>query len=168
MTSIDWGTAPAWASAIGTSGSLLLGFAILLRDRRKEERQEAQKIVIHFNRDDKNVKVHLLNTADRPILLPRVLCTGQVQVPFGQERVGPGEETTADISLYIDGNRTFPLAVLFLDGDGYRWARDLQTRDVIRVRHIKRRAPNTRLLLRPHTWGAFARYWERRRSIRRA
>jgi hypothetical protein len=31
---IDWGNVPAWVGAVLTGGSLLLGFYILLRDRR--------------------------------------------------------------------------------------------------------------------------------------
>lgn len=39
--SLDWGSVPAWVSSLLTGGSLLLGFYILLRDRRKEEWSQA-------------------------------------------------------------------------------------------------------------------------------
>ncbi|HXC79250.1 MAG TPA: hypothetical protein VNU19_19630, partial [Candidatus Acidoferrum sp.] len=45
---IDWGNVPAWVASILTGGSLLLGFYILLRDRRKEERRQARRIVIQI------------------------------------------------------------------------------------------------------------------------
>jgi len=45
MGELEWGTVPAWVSAVLTSGSLMLGFYILLRDRRKEERRDATKAI---------------------------------------------------------------------------------------------------------------------------
>lgn len=43
---IDWGSVPAWVGSILTSGSLALGFYIILRDRRKDERAQAQLIAV--------------------------------------------------------------------------------------------------------------------------
>lgn len=42
---LQWGTVSSWAGNLLTGGSLLLGFYILLRDRRKEERAQAQRVV---------------------------------------------------------------------------------------------------------------------------
>lgn len=42
---LDWGNVPAWVASILTGASLLLGFYILLRDRRKEEREQALRII---------------------------------------------------------------------------------------------------------------------------
>ena len=41
---IDWGSVPAAIGSILTGGSLLLGFYILFRDRRKEERAQASRV----------------------------------------------------------------------------------------------------------------------------
>lgn len=57
-------TAPTWIAAIGTGGALLLGFYILLRDRRKEEASQASKIA-HWWEGDKCV---VLNGSDAPIV----------------------------------------------------------------------------------------------------
>jgi hypothetical protein len=46
-SSVDWGSAPAGVGSILTGGSLLLGFYILLRHRRNEERRQAQRLVYH-------------------------------------------------------------------------------------------------------------------------
>ncbi|MFD6329466.1 hypothetical protein ACFWGI_07815 [Streptomyces niveus] len=76
MTGLDWGTVPTWLSSFLTGGSLLLGFHILLRDRKKEERSEALKVVC-WREDSSDVSetwtVHVLNTADRPITYPRLI-----------------------------------------------------------------------------------------------
>lgn len=44
---LDWGTVPAWVGSILTGGSLLLGFYILLRDRRNSERAQAELVGTH-------------------------------------------------------------------------------------------------------------------------
>jgi hypothetical protein len=61
---IDWGTVPTWISSVLTSGSLLLGFYILLRDRREEERSQAALVVCwNDDRDDSEyVKISTLLT----------------------------------------------------------------------------------------------------------
>ena len=47
--SLDWGTVPAWVGSILTGGSLLLGFYILLRDRRNREIEQARQVSAHLN-----------------------------------------------------------------------------------------------------------------------
>jgi len=80
---IDWGNVPAWVASILTGGSLLLGFYILLRDRRKEERRQARRIVIQIRmtpiQGDPNsqVKLTLRNTSDQPIALPFFQAVGR-------------------------------------------------------------------------------------------
>jgi hypothetical protein len=41
---VDWGNVAAWLAALLTGGSLLLGFFIILRDRRREVRRQANQI----------------------------------------------------------------------------------------------------------------------------
>jgi hypothetical protein len=42
---IDWGNVPSWFGSVLTGASLMLGFYILLRDRSKEEREQASKVM---------------------------------------------------------------------------------------------------------------------------
>ncbi|MCX4734378.1 hypothetical protein [Streptomyces sp. NBC_01363] len=121
--------------------------------------------MFYFDRlEDGTTKVRLLNTADRPVLLPRVMFSGEERVRFETDRLDPGEEAVADISLYTDGTGEFPLAVAFVDADGYEWVRDCMSREVIRRRRLDRRA---RLLMHPRTWRTFGTRRERRRMLRR-
>lgn len=48
---IHWGDAPGWVGAVGTAGALLLGFYILLRDRRMEERRQAMQFASAWSVD---------------------------------------------------------------------------------------------------------------------
>lgn len=43
---IEWGTIPAAVSSLLTAGSLMLGFYILLRDRRHKEEEQARKVSV--------------------------------------------------------------------------------------------------------------------------
>lgn len=65
----DWGTIPAWFSAILSGGSVLLALYIILRDRKKAERADATQVVcwtsIDWEADDFRTHVH--NTSDRAI-----------------------------------------------------------------------------------------------------
>ncbi|MEV6540030.1 hypothetical protein [Streptomyces sp. NPDC051665] len=44
MASIDWGTVPAWLSAVLTGGSITLGFYIILRDHKKQDEADATEL----------------------------------------------------------------------------------------------------------------------------
>ncbi|MEE4597996.1 hypothetical protein V2J94_40070 [Streptomyces sp. DSM 41524] len=70
MTGMDWGTVPAWFSAVGTTGSLFLALAILLRDKRRDDLTEARKLVISWKGPEAGVghKVHITNASDRPFI----------------------------------------------------------------------------------------------------
>ncbi|MFC3964054.1 hypothetical protein [Nocardia jiangsuensis] len=68
---LDWGSVPAWAGSILTSGSLGLGFYILLRDRRNDEEDQARQLVVReegtsMKRDGYNHHVTITNTSDHP------------------------------------------------------------------------------------------------------
>lgn len=43
--SIEWGSVPDWFGAVGTVGALLLGLVILARDKRKDQRAEADEFI---------------------------------------------------------------------------------------------------------------------------
>ncbi|MFJ4748737.1 hypothetical protein [Streptomyces albogriseolus] len=128
MSHIDWGSVPAWFSAVLTSGSLFLGFYIMLRDRRKEETAEARRLVFTCTSTGW-MKWHITaqNTSDRPV-------TGLGMYPLGQQVFGqsvllPGEMTTGEFS----GESFQSLVALFADADGQAWARSLVTHELRRI-----------------------------------
>ncbi|MGW5064206.1 hypothetical protein ACWEQ2_44280 [Streptomyces sp. NPDC004096] len=151
MTGLDWGTVPAWASAFLTSGSLGLGFYILLRDRRKEERQEALKVVCWSeygfadSPDNGMHVVHVLNTSDRPISHVSTLVDLRLDDFDGFEGFGlastvaPGVEVTGRVPRRLNDRKIFPEVVSFTDGDGIEWVRELKTRRLYRAPRPRRR-----------------------------
>ncbi|MFD5545784.1 MULTISPECIES: hypothetical protein [Streptomyces] len=136
MGGIDWGTAPAWLSAVLTGGSLLLGFYILLRDRRKAEQADALKVICWSNRTDGYV-THALNASDRTIhnvMMHAMLRGGQrakeelLFEGFGVAgTLRPGEEETVETPRRLDDVKVLPWAVSFTDSDGASWLRDMTT-----------------------------------------
>ncbi|WP_327723925.1 hypothetical protein [Streptomyces europaeiscabiei] len=145
MSGIDWGTVPAWASTILTSGSLLLGFYILLRDRVKDERAEALKLICWSVDSADARRVHVLNLADRAFTHPYIIVAFEesdalASVGFATDRadvgglftlvddrvvvIRPGEEIVRDIPRR-EQEAIQPIAVTFLDADGVVWTREL-------------------------------------------
>jgi hypothetical protein len=146
MSGVDWGTVPAWSSSILTSGSLALGFYILLRDRRKEDREEASLVTCWLEGSGDGRMVHVLNASPRPI--PYAALSGRF---FGREGqwvartdppvVRPGQELRLQLSEMLKGHRRHVVAELrdpetfqFTDADGQRWKRDLWTSSLTRDR----------------------------------
>ncbi|RDD83914.1 hypothetical protein [Streptomyces parvulus] len=143
MTGIEWGTAPAWLSAILTGGSLLLGFYILLRDRRKEERLDASKVVaMYYPEGDEysqasRVRVVLKNTADRPIFFPGALYGEKKGKrlrgwPCKEDVVEPGEFVEVEVPRQVEGKWVGIAGVYFHDADGCIWARDFSDFSLVR------------------------------------
>ncbi|MGW3820084.1 hypothetical protein [Streptomyces sp. NPDC005046] len=125
-----------WASAFLTSGSLLLGFYILLRDRRKEERREAEKVICWIEEVDalkQRYRPRVANFADRPVsalYLVIEMCDREngnrvlkasTLAPF----IRPGEEE-AGTERTIAANKVKRVFVAFSDADGIEWAWDLR------------------------------------------
>ncbi|MCX4649493.1 hypothetical protein [Streptomyces sp. NBC_01446] len=179
MTGLEMGTVPTWISAFLTGGSLLMGFYILLRDRRKEEREQAVGIVCWIEYGSDESIVHILNTTTRPISKVRVF----VQIGVGH---GPGDifgmssivaaasgETFSYPRRSEDGQKLIPTVVLFTDSSGIEWLRHLRT-DTLRRRSPRRlRLYLTRLKyrvmhLRAGRWqAALARPYSEDRELRR-
>lgn len=75
----DYGTVPAWFSG----SSLFLALYIILRDRKKAEKEQARSLVcwvdVAQTRDDEtrffNNKITIHNTGARPILIPKIVIT---------------------------------------------------------------------------------------------
>lgn len=49
LSQVQWGPLSAWVGSLLTAGSLLLGFYILLRDRRKEEQAQARQVTTELS-----------------------------------------------------------------------------------------------------------------------
>ncbi|MEU1201612.1 hypothetical protein ABZ446_36080 [Streptomyces sp. NPDC005813] len=136
----------AWFSAIGTTASLFLALAILLRDKRKDDLAEARKLVISWQgpKDGVGHKVCITNASDRPFIEAGVFNLDQwrcdADPPNGP--MLPGESR-----LYThDGVGSSALAVQFTDGDGENWVRSLHSHQLVRcpqdpviARHFPRR-----------------------------
>jgi hypothetical protein len=63
--SIEWGNVASWASALLTSGSLALAFLILIKDRRKAEREQAALVSAIYDHPADVVRV--FNGSDQAI-----------------------------------------------------------------------------------------------------
>jgi len=138
---LDWGTVPAWASAILTSGSLLLGFYILLRDRRKEERQEAAQVICWLEQTatlpdgHRRYRTRVSNQAGRHVSGVHLLVETRdpdaeggrvVETSFLAPLIRPGEEDACGgAEVTVDPGKVRRFVVVFLDADGTEWIRDL-------------------------------------------
>lgn len=132
----DWGTVPAWFSAILSGGSVLLALYIILRDRKKAERADAAKIVCWL--DDKTV--HVLNTSDRAVhsvylmAVKEKIKPGPNSFALLEPVLRPGVEINRSTEHPFDdpyGNSDWekrdlaPYAIMFHDADGVTWIREL-------------------------------------------
>ncbi|MCQ8772090.1 hypothetical protein [Streptomyces telluris] len=126
---IEWGTIPTWISAVLSGGSVLMALHIIRRDRKKDERADAMKVLC-WNSD----KTEVVNGSDRAIRHVRVMAElkeykgkrGPFRHRTVAETLRPGEEASIARNW---GDNFFPepVAVVFLDSDGKEWARDLRT-----------------------------------------
>lgn len=62
---IEWGPVSSWVSAILTSGSLILGFSILIRDRKARKADQAAGVSAVWDREQLVVRVH--NTSKQAV-----------------------------------------------------------------------------------------------------
>jgi hypothetical protein len=155
---VDWGTVPDWVGGIGTTGALLLGFYILLRDRRKEDRTQAARIIIRAVSTTQGTgrMVRILNKSDRPIFFPSMQYgSGRWRRdPFGYisfraasdtgdartfvSTLEPDHEAWAEVIRRVDPRKEWFDAV-FQDAAGKDWRYDLVSR---RLRRGKPRMGN--------------------------
>ena len=74
---VDWGNVPAWVGGTLTGASFLLGFSILRRTQKRDERAQAQRVSIFPNFKDSTegithrklstITIRLRNHSDQPI-----------------------------------------------------------------------------------------------------
>jgi hypothetical protein len=136
----DWGSVADWVSGIGTAGSLLLGFAILLRDRLLSAKAEPSKVICWSERlsaeDDYNVTV--LNGSNAIIFDVTIHVLLSPIIRFGlQGRMLPDETATCRIAKSVDQMtptvRFYPGAagarpsITYMTADGKTWCRPLGT-----------------------------------------
>lgn len=89
-----------WFAGIATAGSLLLGFSILRNDRRKEESDQARRVVVWYEHPLERMpssavmrSIHYIcNRSDAPIFVPRLSDSrGELVSPFFKD-VGSGQD----------------------------------------------------------------------------
>src|SRR6266498_1255698 len=145
-----------WVSGIGTAASLLLGFYILLRDRRKEDRAEATQVVSWFvNQMDGNVELNVRNGATRPIVN-----VGFVLAAIGDDGrrdvarllsiapvLGPGASASLTFPFAeFHANASYPSSIEFRDASGLNWRRN------VRSGRLRRRRSPLSLNIRRLVW----------------
>ena len=138
---VQWGSVAQWASAILTSGSLALAFYILLKDRRKSEREQASRVSAAYDREAKSVRI--FNRSDQAVYNVFVFpyTTLHYALPsakpgIGWEKigwverqgnigsVGPHSETSyTPPAGSFDGAEPTRVDILFVDSFGRSWAR---------------------------------------------
>ncbi|MEU9756068.1 hypothetical protein AB0D90_23500 [Streptomyces althioticus] len=174
MAAIDWGSVPTWFSAIGTTGSLIATLTIVLRDRRKDEREDAACLAIWVDPDEKfdswRPVLRLHNAAGRPVFDVILHCvwfdrdveTGERWTEMRREPlaavVRAGAELKLPGSYYMDH-------VTFRDAHQVAWRYDLENKILTREpdRLLIRTCRSTQSWVRRQRTRV-VRAWRRRRS----
>jgi hypothetical protein len=135
-----WGDLATWVTGLFTAGSLLLGFSIIQKDRKKEEWSQASKVAVNvdtFTRVSEgkvptvdrswNFTVRMWNHSDQPIFEPRIVgfedghSMGLEFADGNRDRVLlPGESGSYEVSDE-SLNHLHLLAVAFRDSRNIEW-----------------------------------------------
>jgi hypothetical protein len=83
--SVEWGSVSSWVGAVLTSGSLGLGFSILIRDRKERRRDQAATVSAVWDRDAHVVRVH--NTSKQAIYSIQVFPYLAVHALYSNKKV---------------------------------------------------------------------------------
>jgi hypothetical protein len=72
MQNVNWGDVPTWLASLLTGGSLLLGFSILLRDRRNADRVQVDQFAFWVEGDHRDgntaaIIIHVINSSNLPV-----------------------------------------------------------------------------------------------------
>jgi hypothetical protein len=105
VTLTDWGSVADWVSGIGTAGSLLLGFTILLRERLTAVKAEPSKVICWSEKwsDEDDYKVTVLNGSTGIIFDVTVHVPVSPALSYGlQGRLLPGDSTTCSVPKSVD------------------------------------------------------------------
>jgi hypothetical protein len=126
-----------------TSGTLALGFYILLRDRRKEERSEAALVVCWRTWGNSEYTTHIVNASKRTIVDVLVLVridhlASTDRFPYesfhAASVIKPDEEVMVKTPRGGLGERNPPQLTTFQDADGLFWIRDLVSGQLERLK----------------------------------
>jgi hypothetical protein len=166
------GTWAEWVAGLATAASLFLGFSILWRDRRKEDRAEATQVVAWFvNRPDGNVELTVTNGASRPVVhaylwLASVNEDGQRNVGriFNiTPALGPGETISLAMPFHeFHANALYPSYIQFRDSNGLSWRRNVRSGRLRRAKVELRIRQRLRLARSPRKAIAYVRGTYRR------
>ncbi|MGC5236847.1 hypothetical protein [Streptomyces albogriseolus] len=167
MAAIDWGSVPTWFSAIGTTGSLIATVTIVLRDRRKDEREDAACFAVWTDPEeviDYRPALRLHNAAGRPVFDVTAHFYAY-WVDFGSNERGTNlverqlaavVRAGAEMTLSADyAGYEGVLYVTFRDAHQVSWRYDMHSKTLTRE-------PESRL----GKFRAEARRWARRRRAR--
>ncbi len=143
FSSINWGTVPDWVTGLLTAATLFLAVMILLGDRRRAKRAEADAFSTwpvfmgtHAVPDlpDYAVELHAYNAGDKPILYTMVMVRpGSPQhalQTMSTKPIPPQTEVVSKIgfdNIWYDS----PLLIQFRDARGQTWLRDVNTNKYI-------------------------------------
>ena len=142
----DWGTVPDWIAAVGTSGSLLLGFSLLYRDRLHSDRRDAENVLCYLDWVEGRLSLQVHNTSTRLVqetTFYYVDSSDDESPPLEslhRQRLPllPGARTSFEVAT--DAAPRLPLFVTFRDTDGRYWLRQLGDRsDLLRLGRSQRR-----------------------------
>jgi hypothetical protein len=153
----DWlGTAQSanlalWVSSVGTAGALLLGFTILVNDRRRDASRQADRIVGWWGSRIVDGQIvwllRLSNTSDQPITAASVWFVSRDRRSYYCAKWSVSEQFEAGASESRDFEwkvmLSFPgdelvRAFSFVDAYGRHWGRDLDSGQLMTRREIER------------------------------
>ena len=127
-----------WVSGLATAGSLILGFSILWRDRRKADQAEATQVVTWFvNHPNNTVQLSVTNGGSRPIVHV-AFCLASVDKQQNEAALwrihniasvlAPGEGSSFQLPFNeFHANTLYPSYVQFRDANGISWRRNVRS-----------------------------------------
>lgn len=134
---VDWGDIATWVQSLLTGGSLLLGFYILLRDRRKEERRQVERVVVDGGVSlpspvqgvviEPGFYLSIWNNSDQPIFNPVALG------PIAEDA-----DDGVDDPMRVQDDDSGEFADMVMPGDWAYW-RGTTPRDGVVFRDVRNR-----------------------------
>ena len=150
LDTIEWGSAAEWVSGLFTAGALVFAVILWRGDRRRSRRALADGFATwqvfmgtHAVKDKANftVEVHAYNAGDRPIPFTMLMVKpGSPQhalQTMGTKPIPPQSEIIGSVgfeNLWYDS----PLLLMFRDGNGQTWLRDLASNKYVRKRQVNK------------------------------
>lgn len=145
LTPVQIGSIASWISSLGTAGSLILGFSILLRDRKTADRAEATRVVIWFvNQTGGTTELFVTNGGSRPTVHVTfsLASVDEQRKPAGLWRMldvapvlAPGEGASLKIPFAeFHANILYPSFIQFRDANGISWRRNVRSAKLRRTK----------------------------------